>query len=1007
MKDERRDGRLTPGRREKLPQGKDHIGTKINSDHHMSSSRIMDPKVRETEGDEEDNSGKKKSKFKSFKKFFGKKKRKETSSASSTLKLFQSTSDVAASHDMHINYDSEDKLETHKGIMGSRALSHDSIFIPETGQEPARPVRVFSQENISDRIRALQLKLQPTMKLGPPPPFGLYAKRTEDAGTSSEDDGLPRSPPEMSLLHENLNSDTTTRFSDSHKHLSSLSLAGTGSEEEEQVTLGPSSRSRSTDGQLFPRHGSAKTGAPQTSDSTISPAAIFDTPPELSSCLDNSAAKHKLLIKPRNQRSSKMRRFSQRTQSESLTDLSCTPEEEDDEKEMQTDLPDAVFKPSNQELPCGTAAAQDVASWPKPRMPQDFPPALRPAMTQPTSESAVAQEALLPGNKPEGCQPTLETTCVKSGSSLLLEGKDSATSSYSGPDREVQKQEDSSETPVLLSEDVSDVSINILNQENKELPTVFSGNKIPSEEDISISKNSIVCLEGSEENVQDDQIPVEMPCNKEAKKEVALLSESSKPFSIGSFQPTDSFRVSHPASSTGMGSSASCSLQKTKTAQEAPASGKENSQSLVHKEELLGKKAEKAANELNALRKFSVSSARERPRARSLHFPERSELESPLNTRFFLSKAKVSSSNEKWKEDLWKGSDLEEEKSSNKKQALLPESDSENTGQPTEILAGCISPAVDAVPVPSDSLVVSQNQTSCEDKSPFQVKLRSTSLSLKYRDNSSPESKGIKRYSAEFNLENEEFTSFLKVDKAQIKKPADTNIGDSLNEKIKPKAKSSEQLRSKPPLPKKPALQNITVPNTTANKEKQDKAIHSPESRNEDRDLEKKSNPCKVPERSVPSPMAAGDSGRDPDSPAEPAWISIARQKQRGMQQEQELDREKLVAPDVKSDTEKQNKEKERTEGSVKQQRSQPSHVVPKTTSEEQRKETKSEVKEPLLRTNSLSHYVPAAPSPALVDKEEISHFKKASNAAADQPSWMELAKKKSQAWSDMPQIIK
>ncbi|KAM7129555.1 CRACD-like protein [Ciconia maguari] len=977
----------------------------------MSSSRIMDPKMRETEGDGEDNSGKKKSKFKSFKKFFGKKKRKETlSSGNSTPKLFQSTSDVAASHDMHVNDDSEDELETHKGIMGSRALSHDSIFIPETGQEPTRPVRVFSQENVSDRIRALQLKLQPTMKLGPPPPFGLHAKRTEDTGTSSEDDGLPRSPAEMSLLHENLNSDTTTRFSDSHKHLSSLSLAGTGSEEEEQVTLGPSSRSRSTDSHLFARHGSAKTGAPQISDSTISPAANFDTPPELSSCLDNSAAKHKLLIKPRNQRSSKMRRFSQRTQSESMTDLSCTPEEEeeDDEKEMQTDLPDAVFKPSNQELPCGTAAAQDVASWPKPRMPEDLPPALRPAMTQPTSESAVVQEALLPENKPEGCQPTLETTCVKSESSLLLEGKDSATFSYSSPDREVQKQEDSSETPVPLSGDVGDVSINILNQENKELPLVFSVNKIPSEKDISISKNSIFCLEGSEENIQqDDQIPVEIPCNKEAKKEVALLSESGKQFSIGSFQPTDSFHVSHPASSAQMGSSASCSLEKTKTAQEAAASGKENSQSLVHKEGLLGKKAEKAANELNALRKFSVSSAQERPRTRSLHFPERSELESPLNTGFFLSKAKVSSRNEKWKEDLQKGSDLEEEKCSNKKEALLPESDSENTGQPTEILAGCVSPAVDLVPVPSDSSVVSQNQPSCEDRSPFQVKLRSISLSLKYRDNSSTESKGIKRYSAEFNLENEGLTSFLKGDKAQIKKTADTNIGGSLNEKMKPKAKSSEQLSSKPPLPKKPALQSIAVPNTAGNREKQDKAIHSPESRNEDRDLEKKSNPCKVPERSVPSPVAAGDSGRDPDSPAEPAWISIARQKQRGMQQEQELDREKLVAPDVKSDTEKQNKEKERTEGSVKQQWSKPSHLAPKTTSEEQRKETKSEVKKPLLRTNSLSHYVPVAPSPALVDKEEISHFKKASNAAVDQPSWMELAKKKSQAWSDMPQIIK
>ncbi|KAM6419938.1 CRACD-like protein isoform 2-T2 [Pluvialis apricaria] len=974
----------------------------------MNSSRIMDPKVRETEGDGEDSSGKKKSKFKSFKKFFGKKKRKETSSSgSSNLKLFQSTSDVTASHDIHVNYDSEDELETHKGIMGSRALSHDSIFIPETGQEPARPVRVFSQENVSDRIRALQLKLQPTMKLGPPPPFGLHAKRTEDAGTSSEDDGLPRSPPEMSLLPENLYSGTTTRFSDSHKHLSSLSLAGTGSEEEEQVTLSPSSRSCSTDGQLFPRHGSAKTGAPQISDSTISPAASFDNPPELSSCLDNSAAKHKLLIKPRNQRSSKMRRFSQRTQSESLTDLSCTPEEEeDDEKEMQTDLPDTVFKPSNQELPCGTAAAQDVASWPKPRMPEDLPPALRPAMTQPTSESAVVQEALLPENEQEGCQPILETTCVKSESSLLLEGKDSATSSYSGPDREVQKQDDASETPVLLSGEVSNVSMNILNQENKELPTVFSVNKIPSEEDISISRNSVVCLEESENIQKDDQIPVEMPCNKEAKKEVALLSESSQQFSLGSFQPTNSFHVSHPASSTRMGSSASCSLEKTKTAQEAAASGKENSQSLVHREEILGKKAEKAANELNALRKFSVSSARERPRTRSLHFPERSESESPLNTGFFLSKANVSSRNEKGKEDLQKGSDLEEEKSSSKKQTLLPESDSENTGQSTEILAGCVSLAVDAVPVPSDSSVVSQNQPSCEDKSPFQVKLRSTSLSLKYRDNSSSESKGIKRYSAEFNLENEGLTSFLKGDKAQIKKTADTNIGDSLSEKIKPKAKSSEQLSSKPPLPKKPALQNITVPNTTANKEKQDKAIHSPESRNEDRDLEKKSSPCKVPERSMPSPVAAGDSGRDPNSPTQPAWISIARQKQRGMQQEQELDREKLVAPDVKSDTEKQNKEKEQTEGTVKQQWSKPSHLGPRTASEEERKETKSEVKEPLLRTNSLSHYVPA-PSPALVDKEEMSHFKKASNAAPDQPSWMELAKKKSQAWSDMPQIIK
>lgn len=60
--------------------------------------------------------------------------------------------------------------------------------------------------------------------------------------------------------------------------------------------------------------------------------------------------------------------------------------------------------------------------------------------------------------------------------------------------------------------------------------------------------------------------------------------------------------------------------------------------------------------------------------------------------------------------------------------------------------------------------------------------------------------------------------------------------------------------------------------------------------------------------------MAAGDSGKDPDTPTEPAWISIARQKQRDMHQEKELDREKLVSPDNESNTEKQNKGKEQTE---------------------------------------------------------------------------------------------
>lgn len=70
-----------------------------------------------------------------------------------------------------------------------------------------------------------------------------------------------------------------------------------------------SSRPQSPD-QLFSRQVSDASVSPRTSDGSVAPVADFDYPPEFSSCLDNSAAKHKLLVKPRNQRCSKMRRLS-------------------------------------------------------------------------------------------------------------------------------------------------------------------------------------------------------------------------------------------------------------------------------------------------------------------------------------------------------------------------------------------------------------------------------------------------------------------------------------------------------------------------------------------------------------------------------------------------------------------------------------------------------------------------------------------------------------------------
>ncbi|XP_032640913.1 CRACD-like protein isoform X2 [Chelonoidis abingdonii] len=955
----------------------------------MSSTRIMDTKLREAEGCGEDNSGKKKSKFKSFKKFFGKRKRKETlpSSGSIALKPCQSASDVTVPESMHIDYDSEDELETHTGIMGSRALSHDSIFIPEPVQEPARPVRVFSQENVSDRIRVLQLKLQHSMKLGPPSPFGIHAKRIDDAGTSSEDDGLPRSPPEIALLNEILSSSTATR-----------------------VTSGPSSRPRSTEGQLFPRHASAKTLSPRTSDSSISPAADFDTPPEFSTCLDNSAAKHKLLIKPRNQRSSKMRRLPSRTLSESLNDLSCTPEEEEhDGREMLTDLTCEVFTTSHQKLTHSTVVTSDEASWQRPEIPKDFPHGSRHREERPptrhfTSESAIVQEALLHENNPDGCQTTLELTHSASDYPSSLEPKENIITLHSPLDREAQREKEPPGTPSVSTRNVCDVLVNTLNQENKQFLNESSVNNLLSEEYTSTNTGS---LGGPEKNIQKDgQISMETSCNKET-KESAALPAFSKQLPERSSQFTDSPCISsdipQPALSSQLRSSDSWSLEQTMPTQELAASDKENNQSLGQREAIWGKKMEKAANELNTLRKFSVSSAWERPRAGSLHLKENSECESPLNAKLPLSKTEVASRNEKLKEDVQVGSDLQEEKNSIKKQVSLTDSDSEVTGKAAvKMVAGCVSQAIDAIPV------VSQCQPGSEDKSAFQVKLRSTSLSLKYRVSSSPESKGFKRYSAEINLEKEGLASLLKGEKAQIKKTADININGSVNDNIKSKTKSSEQLSTKPPLPRKPVFQNVT--NANGNVEKQE-VTKSPESRSKNRDLEKKSCPSKVPEKTVPSPVITADSAGGTDSQSKPAWITIARQKQRDMQQEPDLTKEEqLVAQDVKSDTEKQNKEKETMEGSMKQQadfiRSKPSHLAPKTSSEELRNETKSDVNEPLPRANSLSHHVPAQSS-VLIEKEEMNQFKKVSHSAPDQPSWMELAKKKSQAWSDMPQIIK
>lgn len=142
------------------------------------------------------------------------------------------------------------------------------------------------------------------------------------------------------------------------------------------------------------------------------------------------------------------------------------------------------------------------------------------------------------------------------------------------------------------------------------------------------------------------------------------------------------------------------------------------------------------------------------------------------------------------------------------------ECSSQNTGDMVASQAGPGQSLQDVATTPAtrDPCPTAQELPTCGDRSPFPIKLRSTSLSLKHRDVSSPEVKGIKRYSAEVRLEKGGLTLLSKEDKSHMGMAPATRGTRSPNGQGKGRARPSEQLGSKPPLPRKPLLQTFTLP---------------------------------------------------------------------------------------------------------------------------------------------------------------------------------------------------
>nr|XP_025859287.1 uncharacterized protein KIAA1211 homolog [Vulpes vulpes] len=175
--------------------------------------------------------------------------------------------------------------------MGTRAFSHDSIFIPDGGAESEQTVQAMSQDNILGKVKTLQRQLSKNIKFGQPPPNAIPMKKADSGEASLEEDLFLTSPMEIVTQEDIILSDTENKPSDTPSSRSPLNLPGTRSEMEEKVAPVKPSR---------PKRHFSSAGTIESVNLDAIPLAIAR--------LDNSAAKHKLSVKPKNQRVSKKHR---------------------------------------------------------------------------------------------------------------------------------------------------------------------------------------------------------------------------------------------------------------------------------------------------------------------------------------------------------------------------------------------------------------------------------------------------------------------------------------------------------------------------------------------------------------------------------------------------------------------------------------------------------------------------------------------------------------------------
>ncbi|XP_031444473.1 cancer-related regulator of actin dynamics isoform X1 [Phasianus colchicus] len=200
--------------------------------------------------------------------------------------------------------------------MGSRAFSHDSIFIPDGRTESEQAIQAMSQENVLGKVKTLQQQLAKNIKFGQPPQMTISGRTMGEAAASLEEDVFLGSLMEIDSQQDTVLSESGNKSADTPDLLRPMNFPATG-QMEEKVTPVKSSR---------PKRQFSCSGTIETIN--------LDAVPQAVARLDNSAAKHKLSVKPKKQRMSrKHKRLTKGSQSLTITEF----EPEDLETELFVD----------------------------------------------------------------------------------------------------------------------------------------------------------------------------------------------------------------------------------------------------------------------------------------------------------------------------------------------------------------------------------------------------------------------------------------------------------------------------------------------------------------------------------------------------------------------------------------------------------------------------------------------------------------------------------------------